>query len=46
MELLSTKPVTGLSPPTVRQGPARGCLSDTIGRIDDEASEVDVETSG
>lgn len=46
MELLSTKPVTARSPQTVRQGPARGCLFDTIGQTDEEASEVEVETGG
>lgn len=47
MELLSTKPVTARSPRTVRQGPAIGCLLDTIGQIGEEASsEVEVEPSG
>lgn len=46
MELLSTRPVTGRSPQTVRLGPARGCLFDTIGQINEEASEVEVGTSG
>lgn len=46
MELLSTRPVTGRSPQTVRLGPARGYLFDTIGQINEEASEVEVGTSG